>query len=337
MRHAAHKAAGNSVRGNGSDSLMGLFSGSRGTHTRGNVIAMQMAGNNGAVLGLDGAVADKLNELAPMSRRAIREAARAAERRNFIVGSASLAALAGTAATAVAFASPSSENGFSVADGAATTTTQIQAVKGAASRSDARTPLAGTSDDIASSTVADSTQQDVSSDGQTQQTSNEGTWSLGSADTAIDSKQMSKSLANNENVAKLMDQDSALLPSGFDPNHATGDIGNAYEFSQCTWWVYVRRHELGLPVGSHMGNGNMWANSARALGYWVDNTPRHVGDIMVFRAGQEGSDSSYGHVAIVEKINDDGSITTSECGSVMNGKTYSKTYNNVSDFEYIHY
>ena len=289
MRHAAHKAAGNSVRGNGSDSLMGLFSGSRGTHTRGNVIAMQMAGNNGAVLGLDGAVADKLNELAPMSRRAIREAARAAERRNFIVGSASLAA------------------------------------------------LAGTSDDIASSTVADSTQQDVSSDGQTQQTSNEGTWSLGSADTAIDSKQMSKSLANNENVAKLMDQDSALLPSGFDPNHATGDIGNAYEFSQCTWWVYVRRHELGLPVGSHMGNGNMWANSARALGYWVDNTPRHVGDIMVFRAGQEGSDSSYGHVAIVEKINDDGSITTSECGSVMNGKTYSKTYNNVSDFEYIHY
>ncbi|PLS29702.1 CHAP domain-containing protein [Bifidobacterium parmae] len=338
MRHAAHKAAGNTAKGNGSNSLLGLFSGSRGTHTRGNVIAMQMAGNNGAVLGLDEAVASKLNELAPMSRRAIREAARAAERRNFIVGSASLAALAGTAATAVAFASPSDDGvSFTTAD-AATTTTQIQAVKGAASRSDVRTPLTGTTDDTASSTVAgDSTQQQSDADVQTQQTSNEGSWSLGDADTAIDSKQMSKSLANNENVAKLMDQDGSLLPAGFNPNHATGDIGNAYEFSQCTWWVYVRRHELGLPVGSHMGNGNMWANSARALGYWVDNTPRHVGDIMVFRAGQEGTDSTYGHVAIVEKINADGSIVTSECGSVMNGKTYSKTYTNVSDFEYIHY
>ena len=226
---------------------------------------------------------------------------------------ASLAALVGTAATAISLTGP--ERGLPVASEAEFTTTQIHSVKAAASRS-------GVRDAIASD--------------ETQQSTNEGTWSLGdNAD--LDVKQMSRSLANNENVAKLMDQDGDLLPAGFNPNHDTGDSGNAYEFSQCTWWVYVRRHQLGLPVGSYMGNGSQWASSARSLGYWVDTTPRHVGDIMVFRAGQEGSDSTYGHVAIVEKINADGSITTSECGSVMQGKTYSKTYHNVSDFEYIHY
>ncbi|NEG55803.1 CHAP domain-containing protein [Bifidobacterium platyrrhinorum] len=336
MRHAAHKAARTSTRRGGSDSSMNLFSAARGSHTRKTVLAMQMAEGNGAVLGLEPAVAQKLNEIAPMTRRSIREAARAAERRNFIMGSASLAALAGTAATAVAFANPA-DDGMSFADDQSTTTTQIQRVSGAASRSDVRTPLTGTEDADGNDTMSSDVAQQDSDSTQTQQTSNEGSWSLGDANTSLDSKQMSRSLANNENVAKLMDQDGGLLPAGFDPNHATGDIGNAYEFSQCTWWVYVRRHELGLPVGSHMGNGNMWANSARALGYWVDNTPRHVGDIMVFRAGQEGTDSTYGHVAIVEKINADGSIVTSECGSVMNGKTYSKTYTNVSDFEYIHY
>ena len=69
----------------------------------------------------------------------------------------------------------------------------------------------------------------------------------------------------------------------------------------------------------------------------MDNTPRHVGDIMVFAAGQAGADGYYGHVAIVEQINPDGSIVTSECGASMNGKTYSKTYTNPSDFQFIHY
>ena len=73
-----------------------------------------------------------------------------------------------------------------------------------------------------------------------------------------------------------------------------------------------------------------WATAA-------SGPPRHVGDIIVFAAGQEGSDSYYGHVAIVEKINDDGSIVTSESGASLNGGTYSRTLTNVGDFQYIHY
>jgi len=285
MRHAAHKAA--KVSHAQFSLSKALFTANRGSHTAKAVRMAQLA-EGGAVVGLAPEVVDKLNEVAPMSRRAMREAAKAASRKSALVTSASLAALVGTAATALS--------------------------DGAASRSEGRIALK----ELAS-------------------TSNNGGWQLGDTSASMDASLMSKSIADNPNVAVLMDQDSSALPANFNPNHATGDVGNAYEFSQCTWWVYVRRHQLGLPAGSHMGNGCQWADSARALGYWVDNTPRHVGDIIVFAAGQEGSDSYYGHVAIVEKINDDGSIVTSESGASLNGGTYSRTLTNVGDFQYIHY
>lgn len=274
---------------------------------------MAQLAEGGAVVGLAPEVVDKLNEVAPMSRRAMREAAKAASRKSALVTSASLAALVGTAATALAFSQQNASRLVLADDG--TETSQIKRVSdGAASCSEGRTALK----ELAS-------------------TSNNGGWQLGDTSASMDASLMSKSIADNPNVAVLMDQDSSALPANFNPNHATGDVGNAYEFSQCTWWVYVRRHQLGLPAGSHMGNGCQWADSARALGYWVDNTPRHVGDIIVFAAGQEGSDSYYGHVAIVEKINDDGSIVTSESGASLNGGTYSRTLTNVGDFQYIHY
>ena len=58
---------------------------------------------------------------------------------------------------------------------------------------------------------------------------------------------------------------------------------------------------------------------------------------MVFRTDQKGAGSVYGHVAIVESINPDGSVTTSECGASLQGRTVSRTFTNVSDFQYIHY
>ncbi|MDF7663508.1 CHAP domain-containing protein [Bifidobacterium sp. ESL0763] len=316
MRHAAHKALGRT----GGLSISKLMS--HPTHAAHSAKAMRHAAavtSGGAVVELDAAVAEKINEIIPPTRRSIRLERQAENRRHYAVVSASLAALVGTTATA-AIAMGGGRSRMAVADPA--TTSVIRPADGAASRSQDRASLDGTS---------------VSGDNA--QTSNYGAWDLGAANTSLDVAMMSKSAANNPKVADLMDQDAGLLPAGFDPNHATGDVGNAYEFSQCTWWVYVRRHQLGLPVGSHMGNGNMWASSARSLGYWVDNSARHVGDIMVFAAGQDGTDTTCGHVAIIEKINPDGSVETSECGSVMNGKTYSKTYSaaQVAQHDIIHY
>ena len=132
--------------------------------------------------------------------------------------------------------------------------------------------------------------------------------------------------------------DMSLAPAGFDINHPTGDVGNNYASPQCTWWAYVRRHQLGLPVGSNFGNGNMWANSARALGYWVDNTPRMVGDIMVFQGGQASSSWEYGHVAIVEEIYADGSVRVSEMGTGFTGYFCSnRVFYDTANYQFIHY
>ena len=142
-----------------------------------------------------------------------------------------------------------------------------------------------------------------------------------------------------DDAAGVREDSRFLTPQGFDGNHGTGDSGNAYEFSQCTWWAYVRRHELGLPAGSRMGNGADWADTASSLGYWVDSTPR-PGDVMVFPRGVAGSDSSYGHVAVVENvIVYDGAtyVVTSESGSVFNGRAVSRIIDDVGRFRYIHY
>lgn len=83
MRHAAHKAA--RVSDERFSAAKALFTSSRGSHTAKAVRMVQLANGGGAVVGLDPAVAEKLNEVAPMTRRAMREAARAAERRSTIV------------------------------------------------------------------------------------------------------------------------------------------------------------------------------------------------------------------------------------------------------------
>lgn len=332
MKHAAHKAmARTTSHAISSQSHLSLFSlipggiGSHGAHGSHSVKAAAMARTTSgdvAEVAVSRDLAKQFNAVAPVTRRSIRESAQAAQRKSMVLTSSSLAALVGAAATAMSFSNPMASVAAAERD-PATTTTELKRVKSqAVSRSEDRTDLSANGSSSVSA-----------------QTTNQGSWQLSGTNTDVKVDGMTRATANNPQVATWLDADQADLPHGFDPNHATGDSGNAYEFSQCTWWVYVRRHQLGLPAGSHMGNGNMWGNSARALGYWVDHTARHVGDIMVFAAGQDGTDATYGHVAIIEKINPDGSVETSECGSVMNGKTYSHTYSaaSVAQHDIIHY
>ncbi|MBT1177358.1 CHAP domain-containing protein [Bifidobacterium callimiconis] len=322
MRHAAHKANAQST---GSASVYRPARPGRAAHTSAVVYA-------NSPLAVVPEVAKMLNEGAPTTRRAIRQAARQkAHKKQFL--SASAFALLAATASSFAYASTASSAGLPSASDAVSslvtdTTDASVATTQSTESSSSTTTLRDTNADVSSATVSRSEAR-VSAD-------DSAAWSLSSESDALDTSQMSKSLADNPEVAKLMDRDAADLPADFNPNHATGDTGNAYSFSQCTWWAYVRRQQLGLPVGSYFGNGAEWADSARALGYWVDNTPR-VGDIMVFQRGQEGSSAVYGHVAIVESINPDGSVVTSECGASLNGQTMSRTFSNVHDFQYIHY
>lgn len=109
--------------------------------------------------------------------------------------------------------------------------------------------------------------------------------------------------------------------------------GNGYAYGYCTAYAYNRRAELGRPIGSNWGNAVTWAAYARAGGFAVDKTPR-AGD--VFQTG--GGYSGLGHVGVVERVNDDGSVYVSEMNyagwNVISYRTIPA--NQVASYNYIH-
>lgn len=84
-----------------------------------------------------------------------------------------------------------------------------------------------------------------------------------------------------------------------------------YPHGQCTWYVYNRMAHFDKYVSGDLGDARNWNNRAERKGYTVSSTPKDH-NVVVFEAGQKGSDQIYGHVAFVEKVNDDGSIVISE-------------------------
>lgn len=82
--------------------------------------------------------------------------------------------------------------------------------------------------------------------------------------------------------------------------YGTDSAGNTYFKGYCTWYVKDRRPDL----PNMLGNGGQWTANAAAQGYATGNSPR-VGAVA----------ETSGHVAYVEAVNADGTITISE----MNG------------------
>jgi surface antigen len=112
---------------------------------------------------------------------------------------------------------------------------------------------------------------------------------------------------------------------------ARASAGNRYAFGNCTWYAYERRLQLGRPIGSFWGNAATWAMYGRSAGYLVNNTPA-VGAVM-----QNGG--GYGHVAVVESVNSDGSLTISEMNYAGNfNRVTSRTVSagEAAGFTYIH-
>ncbi|HHU6750128.1 TPA: CHAP domain-containing protein [Staphylococcus pseudintermedius] len=105
--------------------------------------------------------------------------------------------------------------------------------------------------------------------------------------------------------------------------------GNLYTPGQCTWYVYDK---VGGEIGSTWGNANNWASSASAAGFTVDNNPEE-GSILQTTAGPMG------HVAYVESVNADGSITVSEMnydGGPFNVSTRTISASEAGSYNYIH-
>lgn len=108
------------------------------------------------------------------------------------------------------------------------------------------------------------------------------------------------------------------LPPPDNKNYA----GNNYPFGQCTWGAYNRMAQLGTPIAwfsGEGGNGGSWGASARAKGYTVVKGKPQVGWAASFYGGLAGSTPPYGHIAVVEYVNSDGSILVSETNVVNPG------------------
>jgi surface antigen len=90
----------------------------------------------------------------------------------------------------------------------------------------------------------------------------------------------------------------------------TGGGGlNRFAFGQCTYWANMRYHQLTGYWVPWLGNAYQWSAGAAASGWIVSSMPK-VPSIIVLQPGVQGA-GGYGHVAVVERINSDGSVYTS--------------------------
>lgn len=80
--------------------------------------------------------------------------------------------------------------------------------------------------------------------------------------------------------------------------------------------------QIGKPIewfSGDGGNGGAWGQSAKARGYTVTKGKPTVGSAASFQGGVAGSLAPYGHVAVVEFVNGDGSILISEVNVINAG------------------
>ena len=125
-------------------------------------------------------------------------------------------------------------------------------------------------------------------------------------------------------IAQQATATAIIHQDGFDPGlgvgvttQAGGGGLNRFAFGQCTYWANMRYHALTGYWVPWLGNAYQWAYGASVSGWIVSSKP-HVPSIIVLQPGVEGA-GYFGHVAIVERINSDGSVYTSNYNWYSNG------------------
>jgi surface antigen len=133
---------------------------------------------------------------------------------------------------------------------------------------------------------------------------------------------------NNSNLSLVGQQATAtavIRQDGYDPTSSGvttlpgGGSLNRFAFGQCTYWANMRYHALTGYWVPWLGNAYQWAYGAKISGWIVSSKPNPNGpSIIVLQSGVEGA-SYFGHVAIVERVNSDGSVWTSNFNWYANG------------------
>lgn len=118
-------------------------------------------------------------------------------------------------------------------------------------------------------------------------------------------------------------QDNPFWRSGYAPkstNPPFYSMGNPNAKGNCTWYANGRAKQLGrnaARVDKMTGNASQWDDQARAAGIGLSRTPQ-VGAIAQWETN---------HVAVVERVNSDGTILISESSySDQSGTTWDYLY-----------
>ncbi|GER87773.1 hypothetical protein KDW_19350 [Dictyobacter vulcani] len=101
---------------------------------------------------------------------------------------------------------------------------------------------------------------------------------------------------------------------------------NRYLMGQCTYWADFRYHQLTGYAVPWMYDAKGWAYGASQSPGWVVSSTPKVPSILVLQPGTQGAGLQYGHVAIVERINSDGTLYTSAWNVVGPGILTYMTY-----------
>lgn len=107
---------------------------------------------------------------------------------------------------------------------------------------------------------------------------------------------------------------------------------NGYDYGYCTWYAANRRAEMGKPVPANLGNASTWKVLSQRAGIPVGNTP--AAGAVIWTPPRD----YYGHVGIVEQVNEDGSVVISEMNTVGWGVKSSKTLSaeQAANYSYIY-
>jgi len=111
---------------------------------------------------------------------------------------------------------------------------------------------------------------------------------------------------------------SGYAPKEFYPSGRSPHLGDAK--GNCTWYAYGRLLELGYKksdINALTGQANQWANQAKNSkeNFRVDQTPQ-------LHSIAQSDTLNYGHVAVVEAVNNDGTINISESSYCPNCKNW---------------
>jgi surface antigen len=128
------------------------------------------------------------------------------------------------------------------------------------------------------------------------------------------------SKSNNGSSISIQEAEAtAATTDGYDPANiyvgpvsASGSTLNRFFYGQCTYWANLRYHELTGIWIPWLGNAYEWYQQAINYGWHTSSYPNPNGpSIIVLGPYVQDDLSAYGHVGVVEKINGDGTVTTS--------------------------